>query len=136
MPKGLNWTEDEYQNWRRKQGENKVFGINDPLKPEKKSKYRVGNKSDRIYNGILFDSVKEMNYCKDLQLLQKAGELKFYLQQVPFDLPGGVKYRVDFVEFHEDGSVRFVDVKGIETPGFIMKKKQVEALYPVVIETV
>jgi hypothetical protein len=58
------------------------------------------------------------------------------LRQVPCDLPGNVKYRVDFLEFYPDGSVRFVDVKGMETPSFIMKKKQVEALYPVRIETV
>jgi len=102
-------------------------------KEEKLSKYRVAKKADRTYNNILFDSVKEMNYYKDLQLLQKAGEIVFFLRQVPFDLPGGVKYRVDFVEFYPDGSVRFIDVKGIETDMFIMKKKQVEALYPVKI---
>jgi len=102
-------------------------------KEEKLSKYRVAKKADRTYNNILFDSVKEMNYYKDLQLLQKAGEIVFFLRQVPFDLPGGVTYRVDFVEFYPDGSVRFIDVKGIETDMFIMKKKQVEALYPVKI---
>jgi Protein of unknown function (DUF1064) len=51
-------------------------------------------------------------------------------------LPGGVTYRVDFQEFHSDGSVHFIDVKGVRTKSFISKKKIVEALYPVEIEEV
>jgi len=45
-----------------------------------------------------------------------------------------VKYRVEFMEVWSDGRVRYVDVKGVRTQVYIMKKKQVEALYPVVIE--
>ena len=45
-------------------------------------------------------------------------------------------YRVDFQEFHSDGTVRFIDVKGYKTKEFIMKKKMVEAEYPVEIEIV
>lgn len=134
MPKkSRNWTPEEYEELLRKQGRAAGSGIEEKEKP---SKYHVGKKAERTWNGILFASAKEMNYCKDLQLLQKAGELKFYLRQVPFDLPGRIKYRVDFVEFYKDGTVHFVDVKGVETPSFILKKKQVEALYPVRIETV
>lgn len=137
MPKGLNWT--EHQDYLKERGilpEVSEGGINHQEREEKPSKYRVVKKAERIYNGILFDSAKEMEYFKELQLLQKAGELTFFLRQVPFDLPGNVKYRVDFLEFYPDGRVRFVDVKGMETQSFIMKKKQVEALYPVRIETV
>jgi hypothetical protein len=104
-------------------------------KEEKPSKYHVRPQAERRYNGILFASVKEMDYYKDLELLIKAGEMRFFLRQVPFDLPGGVKYKVDFVEFRKDGSVRFVDVKGMETPMFKVKRKQVEACYLVKIET-
>jgi hypothetical protein len=43
---------------------------------------------------------------------------------------------VDFQEFRSDGTIHFVDVKGYRTKEYIMKKKQVEALYPVVIEEV
>jgi hypothetical protein len=104
-------------------------------KEEKPSKYHVRPQAERRYNGILFASVKEMDYYKDLELLIKAGEMRFFLRQVPFDLPGGVKYRVDFVEFRKDGSVRFMDVKGVKTDMFIMKRKQVQSLYPIKIET-
>jgi hypothetical protein len=139
MPKkkGLNWTEEEYREFLRKSGRGEEpAGSNPMAREEKPSKYHVGEKAERHCNGILFASVKEMEYYKDLQLLIKGGELKFFLRQVPFDLPGGVKYRVDFVEFHPDGSVRFVDVKGVETDMFKVKKKQVEVLYPVKIEIV
>jgi len=87
-------------------------------------------------DNIKFDSKKEMNYYLELKLRVKAGEIIFFLLQTPFNLPGNVKYRVDFQEFHKDGTVHFIDVKGMETSEFKLKKKQVEALYPVKIEIV
>ena len=87
-------------------------------------------------DGIRFDSKKEARYYQELLLRQRAGEVVFFLRQTPFHLPGGVTYRVDFQEFHASGEVRFVDVKGMETKDFIMKKKMVEDLYPVEIQIV
>lgn len=87
-------------------------------------------------DGEKFPSKKEARYFKELQLRQRSGEVLFFLRQVPFHLPGNVKYVVDFVEFLSDGTVEFVDVKGIETDMFILKKKQVEAIYPVEIKVV
>lgn len=84
-------------------------------------------------NGIRFPSKLEANYYKQLMLRQHAGEVVFFLRQVPFHLPGNVRYVVDFVVFTAEGDVIFVDVKGMKTPEFIMKKKLVEALYPVEI---
>lgn len=84
--------------------------------------------------GIRFDSKKEARYFQKLRMREAAGEVLFFLRQVPFHLPGGVRYVVDFQEFHADGKVHFVDVKGMETPEFKAKKKQVEALYPITIE--
>lgn len=87
-------------------------------------------------DGIRFDSKKEAKYYQELKLRQKAGEIIFFLRQVPFHLPGGVTYRVDFQEFHADGTVHFLDIKGMQTDEFKMKKKMVESLYPVEIEIV
>jgi len=87
-------------------------------------------------DGIKFDSKLEARYYETLKLRQKAGDVLFFLRQVPFHLPGGVVYRVDFVEFLACGLVRFVDTKGMETKDFVMKKKMVEDLYPVEIEVV
>lgn len=82
---------------------------------------------------IKFQSRKEARYYDQLQLAERSGELLFFLRQVPFHLPGGVTYRVDYQEFWTDGDVRFVDVKGHRTKEYIRAKKQVEALYPVEI---
>jgi hypothetical protein len=83
-----------------------------------------------------FDSKLEARYYDSLKLQQRAGLIIFFLRQVPFHLPGKVKYISDFQIFHADGSVSFVDVKGQDTPLSILKRKQVEALYPVTIEVV
>lgn len=87
-------------------------------------------------DGIKFASKAEARYYATLKLRQAAGEVVFFLRQVPFHLPGGVKYVADFLEFHADGSCHVVDVKGMETAAFKAKRKQVEALYPVRIEVV
>jgi hypothetical protein len=87
-------------------------------------------------SGIRFGSKKEAHYYEELKIRQRIGEILFFLRQVPFHLPGGTIYRVDFQEFHADGTVHFIDVKGLKTKEFIRNKKQVEALYPVVIEVV
>lgn len=84
-------------------------------------------------DGIKFDSKKEGRRYEELKLLRKAKEIVFFLRQVPFDLPGNVKYKIDFQIFWQDGSVTFEDVKGMRTPQYIMKKKMVEALYPITI---
>ena len=94
-------------------------------------KYRA---KQTIRNGIKFQSTKEAKYYDDLLLRQKAGEVLFFLRQVPFDLPGGLKYRADYIEFWTNGTVKIIDVKGYKTKEFIRNKKMVEALYPIEIE--
>lgn len=83
-----------------------------------------------------FPSTLEWKYFKHLEQLQDKKEVLFFLRQIPIHLPGGVKYVVDFLIFDVDGSVRFVDVKGMETSEFLLKKKIVEDLYPFEIEIV
>ena len=87
-------------------------------------------------DGIKFSSKKEARYYSELKLRQKSGEVVFFLRQVPFHLPGGIRYVVDFVIFNVDGSVQFVDVKGMATAMYRTKKKIVESLYPVKIDEI
>jgi hypothetical protein len=87
-------------------------------------------------DGIRFASKLEARYYEALKLRQAAGQVAYFLCQVPFHLPGGVKYVVDFVEFHTDGVVRYVDTKGHVTETFKIKKRMVEELFPVKIEVV
>lgn len=85
---------------------------------------------------IKFSSKRERAYYQKLKLLQQTGEVLFFLMQVPIRLPGKTKYVCDFQIFYLDGTVAFVDVKGMETETFKLKKRQVEALYPIEIEVV
>jgi len=85
---------------------------------------------------IKFSSQKERKRYLELKLLQDKGEVAFFLLQVPFRLPGAIKYICDFMVFWEDGHVTIEDVKGVRTPLYITKKKQVEALYPIIIDEI
>jgi uncharacterized protein DUF1064 len=85
-------------------------------------------------DGLKFPSQAEAKKYRELKLLERAGDVLFFLMQVPFHLPGNVKYRLDFLVFYVNGEVRAIDVKGMKTPLFIAKKKLVEALYPIEIE--
>ena len=80
--------------------------------------------------GRTYASKAEARYAAGLATRKSAGLVLFWLEQVPIHLPGNTKYVVDFLEFHADGTVHFTDVKGVRTPMFTLKKKQVEALYP------
>lgn len=87
-----------------------------------------------ICDGIKFPSKLEASYYNRLKLYEKSGELLFFLRQVPLHMTGGSKYVVDFVEFWTDGTVKFVDVKGMDTPMSKLKRVEIEALYPIEIE--
>ncbi len=89
-----------------------------------------------VVDGITFDSMKEARYYSTLMLAKKTGELLFFLRQVPLHLPGGTKLVVDFVEFWADGEVKVTDVKGIPTPVYKIKKREVEHHYPFKINEV
>jgi hypothetical protein len=82
------------------------------------------------YNGIKFASKKEQKRYCELQVLKSAGDILFFLRQVPVHLSGGVKYVCDFLIFWSDGTVTFEDVKGFRTDLYKTKKKMIEATYP------
>ena len=85
------------------------------------------------YDGIKFASKKEQKRYAELQVLKSAGDILFFLRQTPLHLSGGVKYVCDFLIFWSDGTVTFEDVKGFKTDIYKLKKKQVEATYPITI---
>jgi hypothetical protein len=98
-------------------------------------KHKFGAKPTTI-DGIRFPSLKEGRYYKQLILRQKAGEVLFFLRQVRLELPAGLRYTVDFLEFWTDGSVHFIEVKGRKTKDYIMRKKLAEESYPITIEEI
>jgi hypothetical protein len=86
---------------------------------------------------IRFDSKLEARYYDRLcERCKPGGDVLFFLRQVPIHLPGGTKLVIDFQEFHHDGTVHFVDTKGMETESFKIKRREVEALYPFTITIV
>ena len=87
-------------------------------------------------NNKKFSSKLEHRYYQQLELRKKSGEILFFLMQVPFALPGGISYRVDFVEFHANGQVVFTEVKGMNLNVGRIKIKQVEDLYPISINLI
>lgn len=102
-------------------------------KPEKKNKFgAVPTERD----GIRFASKREARYYEELKARQKAGEIRYFLRQVPMHLPGGTKLVLDFLVVEADGRIRFIDAKGRETDSFKIKRREVEHHYGVEIELV
>lgn len=103
-----------------------------------------------VVDGIRFDSKLESERYKELKLEVAAGTVRYFLRQVPFHLPGGVRYVVDFMIVRplNCGSadsdinalkwcqVEYEDCKGAQTAEGKNKIKQVFALYGVVVRLV
>lgn len=77
-----------------------------------------------------YSSKREAEYAQKLTFLKNAGVIRDWLEQVPVKLPGGSKYVVDFMVINPDGTIRFVEIKGFETPVFKLKLGLLEASRP------
>lgn len=136
----MRWTEEQYQEFIKKKK-----GL--PVKPQSKRKRKSKSKSKSKYNnqktivdGIKFDSKKEAEYYCQLKLLKQAGKIKDYRLQPRYELQpafekNGKKYRAityiaDFAIINNDGTTEVVDIKGVETQVFKIKKKLFEYMYP------
>ena len=94
-------------------------------------------------DGRTYDSKSEAAYADRLEFLKKAGEIAFWLEQVPLRLAGGTVYKLDFMEFWhgEDDAltIRWTDVKSPATAKestFRVKKREIETKYGIIIECV
>jgi len=101
-----------------------------------KRKYR----NERVtIDGKTFDSKHEAEVYGELLIRWRAGELKLLCRQVPFDLPGGIRYVADFVIVTADGEVQVIDAKSPITRKnrvYINKKKQLRELWHIEITEV
>lgn len=104
--------------------------------PAKKKPRHKFNAQPTVNDGIRFDSKLEAKYYQYLKLLKHQGEVLFWLRQTPIHLAGGTKLVIDFQVFYSDGRVEFIDVKGLETKEFKIKKREVEVAYPFEIKVV
>ena len=91
---------------------------------------------------IRFPSKKHRAYYLQLQAERAAGMIRFFLREVPFDLPGHfengrvVRHWIDFEVIKNDGTVRWVEVKGRDLPLGKIKRLQVEELYGIRVELI
>ena len=103
-----------------------------PISFVKRPKYR--NRSSYCPLKHWHQSILEADHCAELQLLKKAGEIKDFKSQYPIDLVvNGVRicgHIVDFLVTDRAGKDSFVEVKGMETDVWKIKKKLTETLFP------
>lgn len=99
-----------------------------------------------VYNGIKFDSKKEMDYYIKLNMLEKAGKIKDLRLQVPFVVLETfklndktykkTKYIADFTYYDKEGKYHVVDTKGVRTDVYKLKKKLMAWKYGIEIEEI
>lgn len=115
------------------------------------NKYGVAPRDERTYNGVVYHSKKEALFAADLEMRKKAGDIDFWLRQVPFRLPGKTVYRLDFMTFKKIEQpmkgeplnfifpmflVEYIEVKGRAIPLGEIKRRQTEELYGIRIRVV
>lgn len=106
--------------------------------PKTLSKYR---NIQTEYNGFKYMSKKEAEYAMTLDSLKRATNKKdrviSFEKQIPFQIEiNGIKvfkYIADFKVFYADDRVEIIDVKGVRTDVYRLKKKCVEAQYGIKI---
>ena len=109
-----------------------------------RSKFNVrtdaAGKEARTYGGIVYDSAAEMRYAQLLDVRTLAGDIIAWWRQIPFQLSvAGVpicKIVADFKILHNDKSTEIVEVKGVQTSVYRLKRKIFEAQYAAVKYTV
>lgn len=102
-----------------------------------RSKY--GNKKV-VIDDITFDSKNEAKYYLHLKQLHTERIVQSFEMQTKYELQPSfrkngklhraITYITDFVVTYSDGHIEVVDVKGMETTDFKIKKKLFEYRYP------
>ncbi len=109
-------------------------------KEKKRHKFGVAPKEDRTYNGVVYHSKREAELAQGLDTRKKAGNIDFWIRQIPFPLPGDTVYRLDFMTFKHvtncHWEVEFLEVKGYETRLGKLKRRLCEETYGIKITVV
>ncbi|MCY8844654.1 DUF1064 domain-containing protein [Bacillus inaquosorum] len=90
-------------------------------------------------DGITFHSIAEAKYYEQLKWLKVSKQIKDFKLQPRFLLQEGFKkngktfrkieYIADFEVHNLDGSIEIIDIKGVETKEFAIKRKLYERRY-------
>ena len=111
---------------------------------KRNGKYNVAPKAQRTYKGKVYDSKLEKEYRGKLELLKRAtkesNRVVHIEEQVPFEFViNGTKvctYLLDFRVLYADGRIEHIDVKGILTDVYRIKKKLMLACYGIQIKEI
>ncbi len=107
-----------------------------------RSKFNVsGDKSQRTFDGITFDSGLELKYYRDVVVPKmEAGKIlrcerqKKYVLQKGFTHNGvkvrPIDYKADFYLEYDDGTSQVIDVKGFADSTALLKRKMFWYQYP------
>ena len=91
-----------------------------------------GRAKKTVVDGKKYDSHCEAAYANELILRVKAGEIQGFDSHVRQELNVNgfhiADYYIDFVVYHNDGTVEMVETKGLPTPVWVLKWKILEAL--------
>jgi hypothetical protein len=88
-------------------------------------------------DGIKFPSKKQARRWRELQILQRAGEINQLIPEVSFPIGGGHRMRVDALYRRvSTGETVWEDTKGHVTPEWKLKRDIAEKLYGIKITTV
>lgn len=102
-----------------------------------RNKYNAKGVTD---NGVRYDSKAEYEFELHLRLLHSTRRILWWTRQVPFVLPGGKRYLIDFLVVSPGPAggqyVNLIDVKGRKTPVSDLKQSVTQALYGVRIELI
>lgn len=100
---------------------------------------KYGNKIVYV-DGIQFQSIAESKYYEQLKWSQLHKQILFFRLQPRYQLQEAFKkngktfrkieYVADFEVHNLDGSIEVIDVKGVETEAFKIKRKLFEKIYP------
>jgi hypothetical protein len=99
------------------------------------NKYNISDKSRRTMDGIVFDSMAEMNRYAELKILERAGVIKDLALQPRFTLIEKTPrtrqhvYTADFM-YLENAQVIVEDVKGAVTKDYVLRRDMFLVRYP------
>lgn len=127
----MRWTEEQFA---ALQAGMRARGDTTPVAPTKLPKFR---NVPTVVDGRRFASKLEARRYQELLLAKAMGQIKGFACQVSIPLPSGKRRMVlDFMVCNNDGSIRFLDAKGMATAAWSTKRDELEHALGIKIELV
>lgn len=96
-----------------------------------RSKWTNAKKS--TYKGSVYDSGFEASIAMELDMRVKSGELTKWERQktIPLNCNGYIvgTYKIDFVAYHADGRIEYIEAKGYATDVWKLRWKIFESMF-------